>query len=225
MRGEHAPLHYTQPMEIPSPTNSGAINLAHCVVLLSLDPGSGRRRRRSIVAFAAAGALLVELETAGRIALRDRRVHVTDATATGDGALDSALALIAADQPRPPARWVSRLRDRGRLASRLLDDLLTAGIVTRSPRRTILGWRYPVRDRMLLAKLRESARRGLGTPTSAPADSAALGGLMCALRLGANIAPQTTWRERLAALRTLRKRLWQVDAAARAIAQAQSSSG
>ncbi|GAA2179130.1 hypothetical protein GCM10009785_04580 [Brooklawnia cerclae] len=203
---------------------SGTLNLAHNVVLLTLDPDSGARRRRGLAAFAAAGALLVDLETAGRIALRDRRVYVVDATPTGDASLDITLALMAASEPRTPARWITRLRERGRLATRLLDELVAAGTIARSPRRMLRASRYPVRDRLLLSRIRDSARKGLTTPATAPVESAALGGFMYSMQLGAAVAPHTRLGERMAAQRTLRRRIWQVDAVARVIAAAQASS-
>jgi hypothetical protein len=74
--------------------------------------------------YGVAGALLADLQTAGRLGITQERVTVTDPAPTGDGELDAVLAEIANDKPRSRDYWVRELASMqrtSRLAGRLAD--------------------------------------------------------------------------------------------------------
>lgn len=154
------------------------LTLAHDLVLLSLDPETGARRRRQQLALGVGGALLTELALAGRLGpmgevglahrlgLASRKVAVLDPTPTGRARADDLLARIVADTPHSAQRWVRRAR-RGAL-SWLLDDLVTAELVRRDERRVlgITTRRYPqlggARRDALLGAMRAVLHDGIG---------------------------------------------------------------
>lgn len=79
---------------------------------------------------ALAGAVLMELMLAGRLALADGRVTVADPAPTGDPIADEVLAAVGAEQkPQPPKEWVHRLSTT--LRDRVLDRLVERGILRR----------------------------------------------------------------------------------------------
>jgi hypothetical protein len=103
------------------------LTLAEELLLLAGD--TGERPLPWKLHYGVAGALLTELELAGRIAYSGRRVTVTDAGPCGDDELDAVLAEIASDEkPQLMEHWVEAfvsVQRTGRLAGRLAtrDDL------------------------------------------------------------------------------------------------------
>jgi hypothetical protein len=92
-----------------------------------------------------AGAVLVELILAGRIAVADGKIVVVDATPVDDSVAEAALDRIrSADRPRDPERWVRDLAKGVR--EKILDRLVATGVVEREESR-MLGMfrvvRYP----------------------------------------------------------------------------------
>lgn len=116
--------------------------LVEDLLLLLIDDASGRAvLDRTRLERALAGAVLVELAMAGRIApapaggpVKAGRIVVLDRRPTGDGLLDEALARLA-DKPSRPARAVEKLVKGLRQA--VLTRLVEAGFVREEHRRAI----------------------------------------------------------------------------------------
>ena len=97
--------------------------------LLLLSGGTGDHPLAWTLHYGVAGALLTELEMAGRLGYsEDQRVTVTDPRPTGSRELEAVLAEIAAARPRHLKYWARELvsiartdRIAGRLAHRHVD--------------------------------------------------------------------------------------------------------
>ncbi|MEU9075179.1 GPP34 family phosphoprotein [Kitasatospora sp. NPDC004745] len=76
------------------------VTLAEELMLLSLDDESGVAKDGSSAGWAVAGGLLADLALAGRIAVEEGRITVTDPTPTGEPLLDERLERLA--------EWVGR---------------------------------------------------------------------------------------------------------------------
>lgn len=134
-------------------TQTTMLSLGEELLLLALDDERGTVHGSAAMAmpYALAGALLLELTLAGRLAAEDTALIVRDQTPTGDDLLDAALAVIAGATRTGDARyWVGRL-DRAvpHLKERLLDQLIVRGILRYDEHR-VLGIipraHYPVVD-------------------------------------------------------------------------------
>jgi golgi phosphoprotein 3 len=92
------------------------------------------------------GAVLMELSLAGRLREDADGSVLADPRPTGDAVLDDALQRIAdADRPRMPSYWVGRLARRmPRLKDRLLEQLVSRGVLERRERRIL--WVFPSRS-------------------------------------------------------------------------------
>ncbi|HEV2371634.1 MAG TPA: GPP34 family phosphoprotein [Streptosporangiaceae bacterium] len=99
------------------------LTLAEELLLLTGDNGGKPLAWR--LHYGVAGALLADLDMAGRLGYSPERwVTVTDAEPTGDDELDAVLAEIASDRPQSMEYWVRELvsvQRTGRLAGRLGD--------------------------------------------------------------------------------------------------------
>lgn len=158
---------------------TGVDNLGDDLVLLSLNPASGRVMTAQKIAYGLMGSELVRLVAANRIGISGGRLAVLSTASTGDAELDTALASISqAGRPPRAQRWVSHPR-RG-IAAAYLDRLAAAGIV-RKERALVTRWR--VVDAARLAEAR--ARIDAIATSASPADTgqAALGGLAHAIGL------------------------------------------
>ncbi|MGX1950486.1 GOLPH3/VPS74 family protein [Streptomyces anulatus] len=131
--------------------------LGEQLLLLSLDDKSGVAREPANVAAAIAGASLVELAIAGRIAVDGDIVSVTDSTPVGLPSLDDALSAIADyKKPGKTADWIEYLKkDAVAAASKGLVD---KGLV-REETKKVLGLfpvhRYPEADSSVEAAVLE----------------------------------------------------------------------
>src|SRR5215212_2077859 len=92
------------------------------------------------------GAVLMELGLQDRLDEGPDGTLVADPTPTGNEILDEASSWIAqADRPRMPSYWVGRLAGRiPRLKDRLLEQLVSKGILERRERRIL--WIFPSRS-------------------------------------------------------------------------------
>lgn len=150
--------------------------LAEAVVLLAPEGGAAAER-------ALAGALLRDLEAAGRVALRDGAVEVTDDTPTWDEVADAALALLlGAGRQATGAALAGLAAEAGAWHGRLCDRLVAAGALPDWEAKVLwlfTGRATPGEDQAAALRARLAA---------AGAEGGELAGLLALLR-GAGLAP------------------------------------
>jgi Golgi phosphoprotein 3 (GPP34) len=164
------------------------LTLAEELVLVATDEdGSVDWNAGSSLDNGIAGARLLELALAGRIALEDGKVAVADATPTGDPLADEALAAIAASEKRRDAKyWVGKLAQGG-VRKRVFAGLDERGVLA-AERGKFLGLvprtRHvevdPEPERELRARLRAAV---LGEEPAPDARTVALASLVKACNL------------------------------------------
>ncbi len=177
--------------------------LGEDLALLGRAP-DGTVLNREKLAYALAGAQLVQLVALGRVTLARKHYTVAGRAATGDPLLDAALADLAGRRNHSAADWVGRARPT--LAVQYLERLADAGAVREESYRVlglIRATRWPPADparfeaaRRLLAEAAEG-RAASGSP------AAALGGLAAAAGLHDTYYPG---RANAQARRNLRER-------------------
>jgi hypothetical protein len=173
------------------------------------------------------GALLLELALAGRVDVSDKRVVVLDPSPTGDPLADEALARIAADKPRKPGHWVTKLSKQAR--PRLLDKLVAEGVLTVEKDKVL--WVFPrtkypsangeppavevaARERMRAAVL------GSG-PVDPP--TAALCALVAATELDRKVLPDLDRKQLKTRLKEIGEGAWAADAVRKVIEEIQAA--
>ena len=159
--------------------------LGEDLVLLSLDPGSGRVRTAQKIGYGLMGSELVRLAARGRVDVEEGRLIVRSSEPTGDAGLDAALASIAASRRSLKAeRWVGRPRHD--ICASYLERLAAAGQL-RKERGLLTRWRIVDAQRVADARSRLDAI----TVPDAQLDlaQAALGGLAHAIGLDAALYP------------------------------------
>ncbi|MFF8290968.1 GPP34 family phosphoprotein [Streptomyces sp. NPDC016309] len=135
------------------------VTLGEEITLLSLDDESGAARERSSAGWAVAGGILLELAMAGRIAVSEGRLEVTDPTPTGNALLDGRLAALDEWARRKSRRkvsdWLSK--DQSRAVRSTVESLCERGLVVEEQTR-VLGMfpvrRYPEADGSVERELR-----------------------------------------------------------------------
>ncbi|GGL08717.1 GOLPH3/VPS74 family protein [Mangrovihabitans endophyticus] len=161
------------------------IPLAEELLLLAYDDQTGKATGSRIgLDLAMAAAVLVDLALTSRVAYVDGYLKVVDPTPTGDPIADAVLAKAAADDPHTPAQWVQRLRHR--LRTRVLEDLVTRGVV-HDVDETQMGYihvhRYPTTDPAYEAEIRKRLAEALITEEPPDDRTAALATLLSAARM------------------------------------------
>jgi hypothetical protein len=173
------------------------------------------------------GALLLELALAGRVDVSDKRVVVLDPSPTGDPLTDEALTRIAADKPRKPGYWVTKLSKQAR--PRLLDKLVADGVLTVEKDKVL--WVFPrtkypsangeppaveaaARERMRAAVL------GSG-PVDPP--TAALCALVAATELDRKVLPDLDRKQLKTRLKEIGEGAWAADAVRKVIEEIQAA--
>ncbi|MER7754978.1 GPP34 family phosphoprotein [Kitasatospora sp. NPDC097643] len=137
------------------------VTLAEELMLLSLDDESGVAKDGSSAGWAVAGGLLAELALAGRVALDEGRLSVTDRTPTGDPLLDERLERLAewvgrkAPGKAKAADWLTK--DHPTAVRATVQRLCERGLVVEE-RHRVLGLfpvrRYPEADGSVERELR-----------------------------------------------------------------------
>jgi hypothetical protein len=152
-----------------------------------------------------AGAMLIELLLDRRVAVVDGRLDVIDSAVTGDASLDATLEAIAGnDAPTGPRAWVSWIAPgtyEGTAAA-----LEAAGLITRSTVRRLgllpVARCVPTKPDDLV-RLRARLRYGVSSAEMPDAATAALAGLVRALRLESSLLLSMPTADLLAALERL----------------------
>jgi hypothetical protein len=166
------------------------------LLLLAYDDAAGKPLiSTTALDLALAGAVLVELTLAGRIAVEGRKVRVVDPTPVDDPVAEAAFDRIrAAGKPRDPKNWLSPL-SKG-LREKILDRLVETGVVEREESR-VLGLfrsvRYPALnpapETAAHGRLDAAIRHGEEPPDPAGRHTAALASLVHAVDLGPKLFP------------------------------------
>jgi hypothetical protein len=126
------------------------LTLVEEIELLSLDDKTGAHLPLlpEALGYGLAGALLADLEMAGRIVTSGKIVEMQDQSPTGNPLLDPWLERIAAEsKPHPIAYWLSVFSDdKPALESAALDHLIARGILQRQEKKILWVFglrRYP----------------------------------------------------------------------------------
>ncbi|MFI8851084.1 GPP34 family phosphoprotein [Streptomyces sp. 891-h] len=145
------------------------VTLGEEVTLLALEDDTGAAKSRSAAGWAVAGGILLDLRLAGRLAVTDGRLTVSDHTPTGDDLLDGRLEKIAEwtarDAKGAVGDWLAK--DQPKALDAAVERLCARGIVTEHKRRTLgifTTRRYPEVDgsaeRELRHRLEDVVRYG-----------------------------------------------------------------
>ncbi|KNB50514.1 GPP34 family phosphoprotein [Streptomyces caatingaensis] len=164
----------------------GRSSMAEDLMLLALEPGSGRVRGRLRTRYALAAAELMERELTGSVRPEadGRRVAVTGSSGTAGRALTR--------------RWLAR-HARGGAIARYGDHLAARGLV-RARRRRLAGvlpvTRYPLLGHDAVAELRSRIEAAAQGDADATADLRALrlGALLAAVGLDGPVFPGPAFR-------------------------------
>ncbi|MET8542614.1 GPP34 family phosphoprotein [Kitasatospora sp. NPDC004799] len=137
------------------------VTLAEELMLLSLDDESGVAKDATTASWAAAGGILAELVLAGRVAIDEGRLTVTDRTPTGEPLVDGRLARLdewAAGRGAGKAKaadWL--IKDRTTAVADTVARLCERGLVVEERRRAFGIFpvrRYPEADGAVERELR-----------------------------------------------------------------------
>lgn len=196
------------------------VTLPEELLLLAIDPSSGRPRGvMNRTRYGVAGAVLAELEAAGRVGHDRGRIAVADGRPTGDPVLDSALGRLPDSGKAVSARrWIRReSREMTEVSAR---SLAKRGAI-RIEKRRALGLfpyhRYPSAGRdwsgPALARFQGDAKAGFPDQRGRM-----LAALVSASDLARRVSPGSG-EARLARkeMRGLVREYWQSDAVRRAV--------
>ncbi|MEV4628050.1 GPP34 family phosphoprotein [Micromonospora sp. NPDC049523] len=170
------------------------INLAEELLLLAYQDDGSPAPDSSWLDYGLAGAVLVELAVAGRVAPVQGRLRVVDPTPTGDQVVDRGLAQIVSARTEVSAQdLVARLREG--LRDAVLDQLVGRGLLRRTEERVLWIFptsRYPSTSAdQAVPELDARRRLGLALDGTAPPDprTHALWSLVCGTGLIASAFP------------------------------------
>jgi hypothetical protein len=159
------------------------------VFLLAHDDAGRLIGSEASVGAGLAGATLIELLLAGRVAVADGRLDVIDSAVTGDEESDATLEAIAANTaPCGPRAWVSWISHGA--YGRVAEQLASAGVVRRTTGRRLgllpVQRCVPAQDEDLI-RVRARVRYAIhGTQLPDP-ETGALCGLVRVLRLESSL--------------------------------------
>ena len=197
--------------------------LAEELVLLAFDDQTGRNRV-NYLDYGLVGAVLLDLTLAQRIDLSGRHVVVHDSRPTGEPVHDEILQRIQQSRPRKPAVWVQKLR-KG-LRNRVLDKLVAASVL-RHQKDTVMGLFPMNRYFVVIDTLKTDARNRLSHAVDTGAKpnepTAALAGLVNALKMERHALPGRKTRDTRKALAAIAEKSWASEAIKKAIAATQSA--
>jgi hypothetical protein len=154
------------------------------VFLLAHDDDGRLTVSEPVISSGLAGAMLVDLLLAGRVAVVGGRLSVIDSATTDDPQNDATLTAIAADEaPTGPRAWVAWIS--AGAYDRTASALEASGTVTRTTIRRLglLPVNRCVASEEDLVRVRARLRYGLHSPDPVDTGTAALAGLVRVLRL------------------------------------------
>ncbi|MFJ7984073.1 GPP34 family phosphoprotein [Streptomyces sp. NPDC096351] len=206
-----------------------AVTLAEEIMLLSLDDVSGVAKERQTAAWAVAGGILLDLVLAGRVAVDDGRVRVTDATPTEVPLLDERLRQLdawCAKKSRAPkvTEWLTK--DHGKAVRATVGSLRERGLV-REERQRVMGLfpvaRYPEADGSVERELRARLHTVLAAGPTHSARTTGLLALVHGARLHRLAFPDLPRKEVAARLEELTAGQWAAEGVRRAIRDMQAA--
>ncbi|MFF7778264.1 GPP34 family phosphoprotein [Streptomyces tanashiensis] len=206
-----------------------AVTLAEEIMLLSLDDESGAARERQSAAWAVAGGILLDLVLAGRVAVEEGRLRVTDPTPTETPLLDGRLRQIAewaGRRSRDPkvTEWLTR--DHSKAVKATAESLRARGLV-REEQRKVLGvfpvTRYPEADGAVERELRDRLRAVVLDGAEPDVRTAGLVGLVHGAKLHGLAFPGVPRKEIAARLDEIAAGQWAVEGVRRAIRDMQAA--
>ncbi|MGH2345314.1 MAG: GOLPH3/VPS74 family protein [Chloroflexota bacterium] len=164
------------------------ISLPEELLLLAIDDATGKIHSSgpSALDYGLAGAVLMDLLLADRLALADGKLTLADSTPIGDPVLDDAALEVGQNAKVGDARyWVDKL-GRDHLEERVLERLLEQRILRKDEHRIL--WvipidRYPIVNPSPERETRERIRAAVLDGTAPESRIAALIGLMKACNL------------------------------------------
>lgn len=204
-----------------------AFTLADELALLVHQDDGSRALGQPALGYGLAGALLVELALAGRVAVVDRKVAVVDPAPTGHPLLDRALDRVAGDGPRTPAHWVDKLSRA--LTEEVMAGLVDRGVLRREEGRVLLVFprtRFPAPDGAEpAAETAARARMRRAVLGDGPVDprTAALCALVRAVGLDRRVFTDLPRRQVRAALKAISDGDWAADAVRKAIEEVRTA--
>lgn len=192
------------------------------LLLLALDDQRGTRAHATELEPGLAGAVLLDLALHGRLDMEGKVLRVLDPSPTGDAVLDAALATVAREPRRRPAKhWVTRLQ-KG-LREQVSDRLVAAGTLRRDEQKVL--WLFPVTRVPAGDPAPEAAVRArLDGPvlhgTTPDERTAALAALVHATHLGRTVFPDADHRAVKERLAELAEGRWAAEAVRRVVQEA-----
>lgn len=173
------------------------------------------------------GAILLELALARRVDIADKRVVVVDRGPIGDALADEALARIAADKPRKPGHWVTKLSKQAR--PRILEKLVADGVLTVEKDRVLWVFprtKYPSVNGVVPA-VEAAARERIRTAVLGAGEveprTAALCALVAATELDRKILPGIDRKRVTARLKEIGEGAWAAEAVRKTIEEIQAA--
>ncbi|CAM5306158.1 GOLPH3/VPS74 family protein [Streptomyces tanashiensis] len=206
-----------------------AVTLAEEIMLLSLDDESGAAKERQSAAWAVAGGILLDLVLAGRVAVEEGRLRVTDPTPTETPLLDGRLRQIAewaGRRGRDPkvTEWLTR--DHTKAVKATAESLCARGLV-REEQRKVLGvfpvTRYPEADGAAERELRDRLRAVVLDGAEPDVRTAGLVGLVHGAKLHRLAFPGVPRKEIAARLDEIASGQWAAEGVRRAIRDMQAA--
>lgn len=198
--------------------------LAEELLLLAYDVRGKCRIGPAELDCGVGGALLSELNLAGRLKLDGTLLAAAGGAPSGDPILDGLFEEIeTAPRRRTPGEWVTRMRATD-FRDRLLARMAERGRIEADRHRAFARTRYPVRDIVGLWEAQQRVVAAVTTGhTGAPCHSGprtlALGGLVVASGLSrALFATSGNWRAHRARMREMTRGDWAAEAVREAIA-------
>jgi len=202
------------------------VTLPEELLLLAIEPATGRTRTQmSYIQLGVAGAVLAELEAAGRISEQQGKIVVRDKYPTGDPVLDDVLAMLVARGGEVRLRgWVKGASRR--VTDLYLRRLMKLGMI-RDEKRKALGifpyHRYPAdgTDWSTPAVVRLGAAGEAFFPDPR---NRVLAGLVSATDLARPLFPGSGARQLRKTMRQLARGQWHTLAVERAVRSEKSAS-
>lgn len=156
------------------------LTIPQVFALLQIAPDGRARATVTRTQLGTAGGVLADLALRGVIALSKDRVVIASGPPTGDQVLDTALAWIESEPPKPAKWWVRQLGKRA-LHDGVVAQLVQRGVLAEEKHRTLLVFtttRHPERDGLPRAQVRQAVDEVLAGRAAPSSSIAAVIGLL-----------------------------------------------